>query len=128
MRDDSAMLAFAKLAEISQQRRQFPQRDKFLLLTAISACYVGDLEIADRCRDLVLANNPAHMIRRFDSIPAALRSSDFRTFHNQLRRFCSYEKAEHLLTQLGELPPDDDDESQRRAVVQDLLQSPVWDS
>jgi hypothetical protein len=128
MRDDSAMLAFAKLAEISQQKQQFPQRDKFLLLTAIAACHVGDLEIAGRCRDLVLANNSAHLIRRFDSIPVALRSSEFDSFRNQLQRFCSYEKAEHLLAQLGEPLPVDDDESQSRSVVSELLDSPLWNT
>ena len=97
---DAAMLAFAKLAGVSQTRKQLGPRDKFLLLTGNAACQAGWPAVADRCRELVLANNRAHLIGRFDTYADALRDSDFGTFLKQLSRFCSYEKAEHLLSQL----------------------------
>ncbi len=99
MNDETAIGAFARLAEISQQKGQFIQRDKFLLLTGIAACRAGCIDIAARCRDIVLAHNPQHLIRRYDSLPDALRSDDFETFHNQLERFCTFEKAEYLLSE-----------------------------
>ncbi len=101
MQHEAATIAFAQLAEISQQKRQLTQRDKFLLLTGISACRVGWLDIAARCRELVLAHNPSHLIRRYDSLPDALRDEDFGPFQKQLDRFCTFEKAEHLLTEMG---------------------------
>jgi hypothetical protein len=97
MNDETAMTAFARLAEVSQQKRQFSQRDKFLLLTGIAACRAACIDIAARCREIVLAHNPQHLIRRYASLPDALRSEDFAAFHTQLDRFCTFEKAEYLL-------------------------------
>lgn len=126
MQDESAMLAYATLAEISQRKQQFPQRDKFLLLTGITACRAGWLEIAARCRALVLDNNPVHLVRRFDSLPDALRSSEFDSFYKQLLRFCPYEKAEHLLSLAGAEPFSEKAKSNSGDFVQALLDSPLW--
>jgi hypothetical protein len=97
MNDEAAMTAFARLAKVSQQKQQFSQRDKFLLLTGIAACHAACVDVAARCREIVLANNPQHLIRKYESLPDALRSEDFEAFHSQLDRFCTFEKAEHLL-------------------------------
>ena len=50
-----------------------------------------------RRREIVLANNPQHLIRKYASLPDALRSENFKVFHAQLDRFCTFEKAEYLL-------------------------------
>ena len=98
---DAAMLTFVKLAGVSQSRQQLGPRDKFLVLAAVAACHAGHAAVAARCRELVVANNPAHILHRFESVDAALVDDDFRTFLKQLTRFCSRERGEHLLSQLS---------------------------
>jgi len=78
-----------------------PSRNKFLILTAVSGCRSGWPDVAERCREVVLSHNPAHLIGHSDTFVAAMRSADFETFLKQLERFCSHEKAEHLLAELG---------------------------
>jgi hypothetical protein len=102
---DAAMLAFVKLAGISQDRSQLGPRDKFLVLAAATACRAGWLPVAERCRELILAHNPAHLLRRFPTFAEACRDDDFETYLRQTERFCSYERAEYLLDQ-QEMTPD----------------------
>lgn len=104
---DSAMLAFVKLAGISQSRSQLGPRDKFLILAGVAADRAGHPAVAERCRELVLANNPSHLVKRYDSLAQAIADDEFQAYLKQLSRFCSYEKAEHHLSQLDittELP------------------------
>jgi hypothetical protein len=93
--------AFVRLAQISNDRRQLLPRNKFLILAGAAACAAGWLPAAERCRAVVLADNPSHMLNRFPSFPEALRSTEFQVFLKQLTKFCSTEKAEHLLTAQG---------------------------
>ncbi|MGQ0634914.1 MAG: hypothetical protein ACT4QC_09910 [Planctomycetaceae bacterium] len=102
---DAAMLAYAKLAGLSQDRRQLGPRDKFLVLAGAAACRGGWPAVADRCRELVLAHNPAHLLKRYETFGAACEDEDFLTYLKQVERFCPYEKAEHLLDR-QELTPD----------------------
>ena len=97
---DSAMLAFVKLAGVSQSREQLGPRDKFLVLAGVAACRANHPAVAERCRELLLSHNPSHLIKRFKTIELALEDEEFRTYLRQLSRFCPYEKAEHLLSQL----------------------------
>ena len=105
MRDhELAMLAYVKLANLSQQKRQLPGRDKFLLLAGVAGTCAGWPEVARRCRELVLAHNRFHLIGKFETFADALRDPDFEPFVKKLERFCPYEKAEHLLQQLDVEP------------------------
>ena len=105
MRDhERAMLAYAMLSDLSRQKGQYLSRDKFLILTAAAACRAGWPYVANRCYVLVLANNPLHLLGNYDLFTDAMRSPDFELFLKQLERFCGYEKAEHLLSEL-ELEP-----------------------
>ena len=99
---DIALSAYLRLAAISHERGQWLPRNKFLILAGDAACREGLLTIADRCRALVLSNNHVHMIGRFDSFSAALKSAEFQTYLKQQRKFCSVERAEHLLIGQGE--------------------------
>jgi hypothetical protein len=104
---DSAMLAFVKLAGISQSREQLGPRDKFLVLAGAAATQAGHAAVAARCRTLLLSHNPAHLLKRYETFELALESEEFQLYLRQLSRFCPYEKAEHLLSQLDistELP------------------------
>src|SRR5262245_17208600 len=96
---DAAMLAYVKLAGISQDRQQLGPRDKFLVLAGAAACRGSWPSVAERCRELILAHNPAHMVRRFATFAAAVEDGDFQTYLKQAERFCPYEKAEYLLDQ-----------------------------
>lgn len=102
---ERAMLMYARLAAISQDKQQLAGRDKFLILTGAEACRAGWPDVAARCRELVVANNPAHMLNRYETFPGALRDEEFGVFLKQLERFCTHEKAEHLLSEL-EISPD----------------------
>ena len=111
---ERAMLAYVKLADVSQQKQQLPGRDKFLILAGAAACRAGWLDVAARCRELVLSHNPHHLLREHDSFPDALRSAEFEPFLKQLERQCGYERAEHLLGELGidpAVPPERRDAS-----------------
>ncbi|HTI51915.1 MAG TPA: hypothetical protein VL475_13220 [Planctomycetaceae bacterium] len=101
---DAAMLAFVKLAGISQDRRQLGPRDKFLVLAAAAACRGGWLAVAERCRELVLAHNAVHLLHRFPSFVEACKAPAFEPYLRQTERFCSYEKAEYLLAQQAITP------------------------
>ena len=101
------MLTFVKLAGVSQSRDQLAPRDKFLVLAGVAASRAGHAAVAQRCRELLLAHNPAHLLKRYETIEQALGDVEFEAYLRQVSRFCSYEKAEHLLSQLDistELP------------------------
>lgn len=102
---DAAMLAYVKLAGVSQDRKQLSPRDKFLVLAASAACRAGWPAVAERCRELVLTHNAAHLLRKHASFQDALLDTDFQTYLKQTERFCPYEKAEYLLAR-QELTPE----------------------
>ena len=95
------MLGFVHLAVLSHEKKQMTGRDKFLLLAAVAACRAGYAKVAARCRTLILSNNPAHLIGKSASVADAMRHPDFQTLLQQLERFCTFERAEHLLHGLG---------------------------
>jgi hypothetical protein len=97
---DAAMLAFVKLAGVSQSRQQLGPRDKFLVLAGVAAARANLPSVSRRCRELILAHNPAHVVGRYETIELALADGEFAAYIRQLSRFCSYEKAEHHLSQL----------------------------
>ncbi len=127
MEYDDQMAAFAKLAEISQVKGQAIPRDKFLLLCGIAACRSGRPDVAARCREMVLAHNSAHLIGHFDTFADALRSEDFQTLAEKLVRFCTFEKAEHLLSGLGAAWQPGEEENPG-AFVLELLRLPSFPS
>ena len=98
---EGAMVTFAKLAAVSHDRQQLTQRDKFLLLAGAAATQGNCVDVAARCRELVLKNNPQHLIGGYENFSLALADPDYQTFHKQLQRFCSYEQGEHFLEQQG---------------------------
>lgn len=97
----AAMLAFLKLAGVSQTREQLAPRDKFLVLGGVSALKAGWPEVAERCRQLILTHNPSHHLGHYPSFANAMTNSDFEEFLRPYGKFCSYERAEHLLNQLA---------------------------
>jgi hypothetical protein len=101
MNHESAMLAYVRLADVSQRKQQLIGRDKLLVLAAAAACRAGWIDVGQRCRELVLDHNPAHLIGTYPTAADAVRSSDFTPLLNRLERMCGYERAEFLVSELG---------------------------
>jgi hypothetical protein len=108
MNHESAMLAYVRLADVSQRKQQLIGRDKLLVLAAAAACRAGWIDVGQRCRELVLDHNPAHLIGTFPTAADAVRSSEFTPLLNQLERMCGYERAEFLVSELGLEPQPED--------------------
>jgi len=92
---------YLHLAQASLRRNRPHVRDRLLILSGIIAEQMKLNEVAAYCRHLVLEHNPNHLIRRWDSIGAALQDSDFLYFVKQLWRRYPLEKAESMLNSLG---------------------------
>lgn len=116
-----AMSAYVQLAVISGQKHQLPARDRFLLLAGIEACHAGWLEVANDCRDRIVAANPGHQLRQHATMADALRDADFRQLATRWQRYCPFEQAEHLLMQLGLSPAAEPAETPVGARMLDLL-------
>lgn len=99
---DLALSAYLRLAAISHERGQWLPRNKFLVLAGDAACREGLLTVAEHCRAVVVSNSPSHIVGRYESFPTALKSTEFQTYLKQLKKFCSVERAEHLLAGQGE--------------------------
>jgi hypothetical protein len=98
-----AMLSFARLAKISHETPHPLGRDRFLVLAGREACLAGWLEVAERCRTLILAGNAHHFLSQNDSFPDAIRDEANAGYFATFDSFCSFEQAEHLLSENGEL-------------------------
>ena len=107
MRDhEIAMRVYVQLAAVSDQKRQFQVRDRFLVLAGAAACRAGWLEVAERCRARLLVSNPAHQLLRHATFPDAMRDRDFQQLATHWEHYCPFEKAEALVRQLN-LPPEE---------------------
>lgn len=99
---DAAATAYLRLAVISHERSQALQRNKFLVLGGMEALQAGRTPVAERCRQVVLGFNSAYILKRWPDLKTAFAAEEFQAYYKQLQRFCSYERAEHLLIGLGE--------------------------
>ncbi|MFT5325884.1 MAG: hypothetical protein ACI8P0_003757 [Planctomycetaceae bacterium] len=97
-----AMLSFARLARISHETPHPGGRDRFLVLAGREACLAGWLDVAERCRDLVLFRNAHHFLSQSDTFPDAMRDESNAGYFANFDSFCSFEQAEHLLSQNDE--------------------------
>ncbi len=98
---EAAMLAYARLARISAQKKQLLGTHRFLLLAGAAACRAGWLDVAERCRAIVVAQNSKHFLTHSGTFADALREPGNFGYFTQLERFCSFEQAEHLLNDNG---------------------------
>ena len=126
MRDhEAAMLAYVRLAEVSRRKRQPLGRDKLLVLAAAAACRAGWPDVAQRCRELVLEHNPAHLVGKTVTVADALRSEEFAPLLKQHERLCGYERAEFLVNDLDleSASPSDVAEKSAGQIAIELLSS-----
>jgi hypothetical protein len=99
--DERRLLGYANLAAIARERGQHAGANRFLVLAGIAACRAGLLDVAERCRSLVVADNPRHVVARYETLADALRDADFDPFRRSLERECPWERSEHVLSELG---------------------------
>jgi hypothetical protein len=118
-----AMCAYVQLAVISHQKQQQLVRDRFLLLAGVEACRAGWLDVAERCRKQLLANNPSHQLRNHATMPDAMRDASFQKLAQKWEHYCPFEQAEHLLRQLGLEPVGDNLDIPRGDRMLQLLDS-----
>jgi hypothetical protein len=97
----SPLAVYLHLARTSDLRRQPMITDKLILLAGALAHEQHLPEIAERCREIVLARNPQHLLRKWAKFADAYPSEGFQTLLKQLRKQYSPEKAEHMLGTLG---------------------------
>jgi hypothetical protein len=116
-----AMCAYVQLAMLSDEKHQSLVRDRFLLLAGVEACRAGWLDVAERCRQKVVASNPVHQLSHHATMPDALRDADFQQLIVRWERYCPYEQAEHMLRQLGMAPEGDQPEISRGERMLQLL-------
>ncbi len=104
-KDERAMLLFTQLASVADRKQQSIGRNRFLVLTGIAAARDGWPEVAARCYDIITASSAQHIVGHYASFADALRDSEFQTFVRQVEKFCSLERAEHLLSKMDVSPP-----------------------
>ncbi len=125
LNQETAMLAFARLALLSHQRQQPLGTEKFIVLTGIAACRSGWLDLASQCWHLLASLNAQHFVVRSGSFPNALRDASLKNFVTMVERFCSFEQAEHLLDGHGGVPQLEDGQEAGEAAALDLQQIAV---
>lgn len=118
---ERAMLLFAQLASIANRKQQSIGRDRFVMLTGISATRAGWPDVAARCHEVMLISAPQHMVGQYASFADALRDEDFQTFARQVEKFCSVERAEHLLAEMRMASPTVDESQTAGDVCHGLL-------
>jgi hypothetical protein len=99
---DEMMRTYRELAENYDRQGQAQMRDRFLVLAADAALSAGRSEEADRIRHRLLQANPHHLLKPYASFAEAMRSADVQNYVSALRRSHPYEKAEHLLEEMGQ--------------------------
>lgn len=95
------IVIFARLAQAFKNRLQMQDRDRALVMVGVCASMLEMEVIANFCRQLILKNNPGHMLKRYDTFKLALQTEDFVTFLKQVRRKLATEKAETMLVEFG---------------------------
>lgn len=125
LNQETAMLAFARLALLSHHRQQLSGTEKFVVLTGFAACRSGWLDIATQCWPLLVSLNPQHFVVRAGSFPNALRDPSLSNFISVIDRFCSFEQAEHLLDGHGGIPQLDDGVAAGDLAARDIQQISV---
>jgi hypothetical protein len=92
---------YLHLARASESRRQLLVRDRLLVIAAALAVTEQLPVIAAYCRWKILDHNPGHLVRRWQTMAAAVEDDAFQTFLKQMRRRYPREKAEQMLDALG---------------------------
>ncbi len=94
------LASYLQLARAAKRREQPLVRDRVLLLAAVIAAQIDLEPVAAACRELILANNPRHLISRWRTVGVALETEDFQSLVGQLSTRYGPERVEQLVQQL----------------------------
>ena len=92
---------YLHLAREYERRQQQLDSDRMLLLAGVIAARINLESVAAYCRERILANNPGHQIRRWNTLPEALADESFCAYLKQFRRRYPIENAERILAEMG---------------------------
>ena len=102
MTADIELLAiYLHLAWAAAKRRRPLVQVRFLVLAAAVSVELELPEVAAFCRQRILQENSAHLLRRWSSVEQALREPDFQALLQLLQRRYPRERAEQLLESIG---------------------------
>ena len=96
----SELVLYLRLAQAFRERLQMPDRDRALVMAGTAASLVQMPMVGNFCRQLILQNNPGHMVRKWDTFEIALKDDDFHVFLKQLARRLPVERGETILKEL----------------------------
>jgi hypothetical protein len=91
---------YLRLAQAFRERLQMPDRDRALVLAGSAASLLQMPMVGNFCRQLILQNNPGHMVRKWGTFEIAIKDDDFHVFLKQLTRRMSVERGESVLREL----------------------------
>lgn len=92
---------YLHLARASEKRKRPYVRGRLLVLAGALAAHMRLPRIAALCRQIVLAENPNHLLARWPSLGQAYQQPEFQTLLQQLQHHYSPEYSERLLHNLG---------------------------
>jgi hypothetical protein len=101
---EQTLVTYLDLACASQRRQRLSESDKLMVLAAVVATRLSWPQVADACRQQILAHNPRHLVRHWPSVEAALATERFRAYLKQVERRYPPERAEYMLGCLGQRP------------------------
>lgn len=103
----TSLRVYRDLAAWYDRARDYPMRDRFLVLAASEALSGGLTEEAERIRLRLLQANPHHLLKPYASIQQALVAPDVKLYVNDLRVNYPLPVAQQLLAalQAGQVPP-----------------------
>jgi len=99
--DIDLLAIYLHLAWAAARRRRPLVRDRLLVLAGVVAIRLDLPEVAAYCRQKILEHNPAHLVRRWPSLEAALQHADFQSLLQRIGRRYPRERAEQMIDSLG---------------------------
>ena len=105
---DHMIHVYRELAEREAERGATQIRDRFLLLAADAALTSGHPEEAEQLRKQLVAANPHHLIRPYESFAEAMKAPEVYSYVADLRGSYAPEEAEQMLQSLRDGEPCDD--------------------
>ncbi|MBY0589501.1 hypothetical protein K2X85_20185 [bacterium] len=88
---------YLQLATAAGREGQLAAEPRFLLLASFWAHRAGLVDVANGCRERIVALQPDHVLRRFPSIADALSHDEFATYVHELGEAYPTSKGEYLL-------------------------------
>jgi len=100
-RANHTVALYLAMSQHAHREMRIADRDRLLVIAATVAEEAGQPIVAAHCRQMVLARNPGHMLRRWPDVTSALLDEDFQHLVRQHKRRYPVERAESVLERAG---------------------------